>query len=404
MFNVLNPVVKSFKPSQPGHSQVSLACPEVRGPAVSEAVDDSSTFGPIEHDELWIEAATSEMPPVRATVIVPAYRAEATLRRAVRSALEQTMQDIEVIVVDDASDDRSWDAILELQSLDARVRGIRHKQNRGKPIAMNHAIEWARGRWIAVLDADDWYDRERLDVLIAAGEARGADLVADNQFFFDAGANQLIGTAWTAQSARWRLSFDDFLAGSDAYQTFNFGMLKPVLRGDFIRRSGLAYEEDARNGQDFLYLLQFYLRGGRAVIVDRPLYYYTQPFGRTSQRWSHAQRRRYDFITAHHITEKYLSGAAATITRWQAQRLKRRSRRLRSLEYFFQARERAAAGDLMGAVARVARCPAVFGYLIRRIRGRIAARPGSTAIERVASRARRQLRGRYRAASAAIPH
>ncbi len=195
--------------------------------------------------------------PVAATVIIPAYRAAETLRRAVDSALNQTMQDVEVIVVDDASGDGSWDTVLELHRADARVRGIRHKENRGKPTAMNHAIQCARGRWIAVLDADDWYHRERLAELTATGDAVGADLVTDNQFFFDAVANDVIGTAWGNRSAQWPLSFDDFLAGSDAYQTFNFGMLKPVVRAEFIGRSGLAYETEARNGQDFLYLVQF---------------------------------------------------------------------------------------------------------------------------------------------------
>src|SRR5205814_279185 len=121
----------------------------------------------------------------------------------------------------------------------------------------------ARGRWIAVLDADDWYHRDRLTELTSAGEAAGADLIADNQFFFDAVANDVVGTAWANRSAQWLLSFDDFLAGSDAYQTFNFGMLKPVVRADFIIRSGLVYEAEQRNGEDFLYLLQFYLQGGR---------------------------------------------------------------------------------------------------------------------------------------------
>src|SRR6185312_3324065 len=59
---------------------------------------------------------------------------------------------------------------------------------------------------------------------------------------------------------------------------------KPVLRTDFMRRTGLGYEEKARHGQDFFHLLDFFLRGGKAAVADRAYYYYTQPFGAVSRQ------------------------------------------------------------------------------------------------------------------------
>src|SRR5207237_9709326 len=129
-----------------------------------------------EEADYWISACSPAGEPIRATIIVPTYCAEATLRRALRSALDQTMRNIEVIVVDDASTDSSWDLIRDLLREDSRLRALRNTQNCGKSIGMNRAIAHARGAWLAVLDADDWYDPERLAALVALAEARHADM------------------------------------------------------------------------------------------------------------------------------------------------------------------------------------------------------------------------------------
>jgi succinoglycan biosynthesis protein ExoO len=109
-------------------------------------------------------------------------------------------------------------------------------------------------------------------------------------------------------------------------------MLKPVMRAEFLRTTGLSYETRARQGQDFLYLLQFYLLGGKALVSDEPAYYYTQPYGDISRVWSHTARRRYDFQTAYEINQSYVQAAEKQITPQQLSQLAMRSQRLKSLE------------------------------------------------------------------------
>jgi succinoglycan biosynthesis protein ExoO len=350
----------------------------------------------LEEADFWVTPCAPASEPIRATIVIPTYNAQVTLLRALRSALDQTVRDIEVIVVDDGSTDSSWEIIAELLSKDSRLRAIRNKQNGGRPTGLNRGIALARGHWLAVLDADDWYAVDRLEALLGIAEARHADMVADNQYFFDAAAGKIVGNAWLGAKADWKLTFDDFLTGANAYNTFNLGMLKPVLSMEFIRRTSLSYEERARNGQDFFYLLQFYISGGKAVVTDVAYYYYTQPYGSISRRWSHAARRRYDFMTAYDINQHYLSDRAQALTRSQAALLRKRSSRLKSLEYFFQAKECLMNGDMGGAIVRIVRRPAMLPLLARRFTSYLLRQASSTRSEQSASNTIGQIATRSR--------
>jgi succinoglycan biosynthesis protein ExoO len=353
-------------------------------------MDTTPAIAVLETPDFWV------MPPLRAqqdiavTVVIPSYNAADTLERAVRSVLRQSLASLEVLVVDDASGDESWRIIQALQREDGRVRALRNKSNQGKPVSMNRAIAQARGRWLAVLDADDWYEDRRLEFLLELGERHGADMVADNQFLHDALAGRMVGVAWAPAGRSWKLSLDDFLAGSDAFEIFSLGMLKPVLRTDFIQRTGLAYEPTARNGQDFLYLLQFYLLGGSLAVTDAPLYCYTQPFGAISRRWSRLDRRPYDFLTAYAINRRYLERALPVLTRTQARSLRRRNRRLLCLEHYYRIKIHLAEEDWIGALAAAIRHPGIARYLMRSLARRYLRRSGSFVVNRVAARARRQ--------------
>ena len=111
------------------------------------------------------------------SVIIPAYNSGATVRRAVRSALDQTYEgEMEVIVIDDGSMDDTSDQVKELALKDERVRLI-IKPNGGVSAARNDGIMAATGEWFVTLDADDYMDREMVNALCDAAIRTEADTV-----------------------------------------------------------------------------------------------------------------------------------------------------------------------------------------------------------------------------------
>ena len=113
----------------------------------------------------------------RVSVIMPAYRCEKTVEGSIRSALSQTMPDIELIVADDASDDGTSAILSGLQAEDARVRVITLAENKGVANARNRAVAAARADWIAFLDSDDLWEADKLERQLLKVEETSATLV-----------------------------------------------------------------------------------------------------------------------------------------------------------------------------------------------------------------------------------
>ncbi|HKK23746.1 MAG TPA: glycosyltransferase [Pseudohaliea sp.] len=111
----------------------------------------------------------------RISVIIPAYNRATTIRLSAESVLRQTVEDLELIVVDDASSDGTAEAAEAIG--DPRLRVIRLKKNRGPSGARNAGMEAARGEWIAFQDSDDEWLPSKLERQFAAMKRLGPDAI-----------------------------------------------------------------------------------------------------------------------------------------------------------------------------------------------------------------------------------
>jgi len=97
----------------------------------------------------------------RVTVLIPAYNAEQYVDEAIESVLAQSYRDFELLLINDASTDATGD-IMDRHARDARVRVVHHVTNQQRPRTRSEGVALARGEYIALLDADDRCDPERL--------------------------------------------------------------------------------------------------------------------------------------------------------------------------------------------------------------------------------------------------
>ena len=239
--------------------------------------------------------AIPEAPNV--SVVIPAYNASRSIERAVASVQLQTERNLEIIVVDDCSSDNTAEIVLSLASRDPRVRLARLPQNGGPSAARNKGIDEARGRWLAILDADDVYKPERLQRLIGFAEQHGLDMVGDDIIYFDAQANlevragNFIGSSvpvrLTTQSylrsCSFRLSLREMLLEDQRH----LSLLKYVIKTGFIKSHGLRYQDKIRYGEDFVFNFEVLKAGATAMVVPEAYYVYSQQYGSVSKKRSH---------------------------------------------------------------------------------------------------------------------
>ena len=119
------------------------------------------------------------------SVIMPAYNCEKTLESSVYSVLEQTYKSFELIIVDDASSDRTFEICRSLSVKDNRIKVITNEKNIGTLESRHKAIGIAKGEWIAFIDADDLWHPEKLEKQVSLQKSTGCDLVYTASAFID---------------------------------------------------------------------------------------------------------------------------------------------------------------------------------------------------------------------------
>lgn len=109
------------------------------------------------------------------SVIVPVYNVEKYLERCVKSIAAQTYNDLEILLIDDGSTDKSGKMCDDFQQTDSRIKAF-HKQNGGLSDARNYGIEHSAGEFISFVDSDDYIDEKMLETLHRLITENDADL------------------------------------------------------------------------------------------------------------------------------------------------------------------------------------------------------------------------------------
>ncbi len=209
------------------------------------------------------------------SVLIPCYNVEKYLRQCLNSVVNQTLQDLEIICINDGSTDGTRDILREYAMSDSRVKII-DKDNSGYGDSMNKGLAAAAGEYIGIVESDDWADADMFECLYTAAKEHDCDLVKSN--FYDycgdistlneiippEDADQVIAPQerptiftktcyiWTAIYRRSWLEREQicFLPTPGAsYQdtSFNFKALACAKRAWFIRKAFLHYRRDNEN-------------------------------------------------------------------------------------------------------------------------------------------------------------
>lgn len=116
------------------------------------------------------------------SIIIPIYNSEKTIKRCLESIINQTYRNIEIILIDDGSEDDSYKICKEYQQNDNRIV-LKSQKNSGVSKARNTGLDIAKGRYIGFVDSDDFIDKNMYELLVKEMEEKGCKLSICNYYF-----------------------------------------------------------------------------------------------------------------------------------------------------------------------------------------------------------------------------
>ncbi len=219
------------------------------------------------------------------SVIVPVYNVELYLGKCLDSLLAETFTDLEILVIDDGSTDRSGGICDRYSESDKRVR-VFHTENRGLSAARNLGLDHARGEYIGFVDSDDWIDPEMYALLLNKAEETGADIVECGVFRESVHESREICVNQT------------LLSGIPAVETLIFGGIKAQVWNKLWKRT-LFDEIRFPEGRCFEDVATTYklILNANIVGIPQSCYHYLQRDSSISQ--NHSSKSLVDYWSAH---------------------------------------------------------------------------------------------------------
>lgn len=202
------------------------------------------------------------------SVIVPVYNAERSLHRCIDSLLSQTLCDIEVVLVNDGSTDRSGEICDAYRAADPRVKVI-HKENQGVAATRMVGIGHATGEYSIQVDSDDWVEPAMLEELHAKAVQEDADMVICD-FYYDYDGRKPLKRRVQRPAGNDSLSV---LTEMLEYRRISPSLANKLIRHSCYKQFDVHIPSDISHGEDFFTCLSL-MRNGSIRIAYLPQAYY----------------------------------------------------------------------------------------------------------------------------------
>eukprot|EP01013_Petalomonas_cantuscygni_P003666 TRINITY_DN13887_c0_g1_i1.p2 TRINITY_DN13887_c0_g1~~TRINITY_DN13887_c0_g1_i1.p2 ORF type:complete len:327 (-),score=83.60 TRINITY_DN13887_c0_g1_i1:8-988(-) len=215
------------------------------------------------------------------------YNCEAFLASAIQSVLTQTTPALELILVDDGSSDRSVEIAQAIAEKDARLKVFSGTRYGGPAPVRNHALNQAKGDWIAIVDSDDLIRPDRLQRMLNAAEDTGADILIDNLAVFqsDGPANIFTMFEGDLRDRPARIMESEYIKANMLYgRGSKLGYAKPLIRFSALEAHSLRYNETMRIGEDYDLIVRLLSTGARMMSIPDVMYFYRKHGNSISHR------------------------------------------------------------------------------------------------------------------------
>ena len=206
---------------------------------------------------------------IKVSVIVPVFNAEIYLKDCLNSLVNQTLKDIEIIVIDDNSTDTSGSICDEFSEKDNRIIVIHNSKNIRQGLCRNKGIEIAKGEFVGFVDADDYVDLDFFEKLYNSAKTNGTNISKSEVL-------TLYGDGNAKKESTLNKKIKESVGNSiPLFVNFGYEHWTAIYKREKLIQNNILYP-DIRNGQDDIFLLRctYFLKS--ISLISNTFYYYRQ--------------------------------------------------------------------------------------------------------------------------------
>lgn len=200
------------------------------------------------------------MPKV--SIVVPVYNAELFLDNCVRSLVQQSYQNIEIILVDDGSSDNSKDVLNSWRQKDSRVICI-HQENQGVTAARKNGVMASSGKWVSFVDADDELPMDAIESMVNASAEK--DLVV---------GHVLMDLNWCFPKLNVEWTQKDLMHAFLISKSIHWGPCAKLFRRELLDEYVFDIPREITNGEDYIFNVRYATKVRQAKVIDKDVYHY----------------------------------------------------------------------------------------------------------------------------------
>ncbi|MGL5757206.1 MULTISPECIES: glycosyltransferase family 2 protein [Bacteria] len=190
------------------------------------------------------------------SIITPSYNSKDFIGETIESVLNQTYKNWELLIIDDCSTDDSSEVIKKYTQNDSRIKYLKNKKNSGPATSRNVGIEKAEGKYIAFLDSDDFWDKEKLKYQIEFMEKNNL-LITHTDYFFTDSIGKIVKKVITSEE----IDYKRLLKGNQ------FKTMCMIMRSDLVKKNRMPIIKH----EDYAFFLDLLKEAPKSLKVSKSL-------------------------------------------------------------------------------------------------------------------------------------
>lgn len=213
------------------------------------------------------------------SIIIPVYNGEKYIERCLKSLIQQTYKNIEIIVLNDGSTDHTMQVLQKYQHMDERICVV-DKQNTGVSDTRNQGLKLAKGDFVQFVDSDDWLPNDATEQLVGGMLQDCEMVICDYNRVVD--NNIIVKGHIPEEGPISRTEFALYMMKAPA--NYYYGVLwNKLFRMDLIREHKLDFPEEIDWCEDLRFNLEYLQYVKRVYVLQKPIYYYVLTKGSLAQ-------------------------------------------------------------------------------------------------------------------------